>query len=761
LAHATGTPVRTQRLITLAATVALALATGFALGRVFLGAVSSYKLMFVALLSALVACALERRNLLAATLVSAVALVIVTGWFVAAHTLRLGLPTPSTIRAIVDQAQQVGNQARIQVAPAPPVPALMLAAVTATWAAVFSAHALAFRAGSPLLALLPPIALVAFADTVLDQVIKPIYGVVFLGAALVVIFADGLRRLQGWGPVWTGPGRDARLSRTAGRGARRVGFAALGLALIAPALIPGFGSKAIVSLGGNGNGSVRIDPLVNVAYSLQQGPDLNLFTVQTPTPTYYRWQVLPNFDGVSGFSPDVNPPTTSVVGNPSLNPDIDSGAMAHVTAVTQEFHFLNQFDSAWMPFAYPADYFPASSETIAWDSTNGVADIGGPIEAGTDYSVQSLLMHPTAADLKALPLAVAPKRYTYTGHVDGAIRTLAQQWTEGDTNTYDKVMDIENNLKTKYVYDTTVKRRTDESALVDFLFNDKRGFCEQFAAAMAIMLRTLGIPSRLAVGFDSGNRSPGGNASDTTWTVSAHDAHTWPEVLFPTYGWLQFEPTPAITPPSGETYLYEATAPPKAVCPPGKPKCDLGNHFGNGGKNQGARAHNDKHENITALERNGGSDPALTAPATPALAWYDGRKLLAVALVVALLFLLLVPPLRGLRRRRRLRRAANEPRRLILTTYDVFTERAGEMGFPRGPGETIEEYRRRVTGTGLLRNGDLDRLSDLTTAAAYGEREPGIAEAQDAGQAAGQTLTDLRRATPFARRLRGRYMRQG
>ncbi len=110
---------------------------------------------------------------------------------------------------MIDAAGLVGEQARVQVAPTEPLPPLMLAALTATWAAIFSAHALAFRAGSPILALLPPIALVAFADTVLEDVSAAVRGR-FLIAATAMIFADGLRRVQGWGPVWTGPGRDAR-----------------------------------------------------------------------------------------------------------------------------------------------------------------------------------------------------------------------------------------------------------------------------------------------------------------------------------------------------------------------------------------------------------------------------------------------------------------------------------------------------------------------------------------------------------------------
>ena len=149
---------------------------------------------------------MERRNLLLATAVSALGMLIAIGVFVFPETTWFGLPTLETISAAVRGAGLIGEQARIQVAPTAPLPPLLLAALTGTWAAIFSAHALAFRAGSPLLALLPPVALVAFADTVLEDVVRPVYGVAFLVAATAVVFADSLRRVQGWGPVWASSG---------------------------------------------------------------------------------------------------------------------------------------------------------------------------------------------------------------------------------------------------------------------------------------------------------------------------------------------------------------------------------------------------------------------------------------------------------------------------------------------------------------------------------------------------------------------------
>jgi hypothetical protein len=68
----------------------------------------------------------------------------------------------------------------------------------------------------------------------------------------------------------------------------------------------------------------------------------------------------------------------------------------------------------------------------------------------------------------------------------------------------------------------------------------KAGYCQHFAGAMALMLRYLGIPSRVAAGFTSGSY----DAHSHKWTVTDHNAHTWVEVYFPHYGWLQFDPTP-------------------------------------------------------------------------------------------------------------------------------------------------------------------------------------------------------------------------
>src|SRR5207237_1214004 len=78
--------------------------------------------------------------------------------------------------------------------------------------------------------------------------------------------------------------------------------------------------------------------------------------------------------------------------------------------------------------------------------------------------------------------------------------------------------------------------------LVEFVTKTRAGYCQHFAGAMALMLRYLGIPARVAVGFSSGRY----DAKRGVWTVTDHDAHAWVEVWFRGYGWLPFDPTPPV-----------------------------------------------------------------------------------------------------------------------------------------------------------------------------------------------------------------------
>jgi transglutaminase-like putative cysteine protease len=756
MARPQGTSPRAQRLIALLAVSAIAIATAFAFGRVFAGHGSTWRLMGVALASAAIACALERRSLALAVLVSAAALAVVIGLWVFPGTTWHGLPTLDTLRHALDASHLVGEQARIQAAPSPPLKPLMLASIVAMWAAIFSCHALAFRADSPLLALLPPVVMLAFADIVLEEFIKAQYGVVFLAAALAVVFADALRRVQGWGPVWTGPGSRARLSATASRGARRVAVAALGTAVVVPFLVPGFGSKAIFDISStNASDRIRIDPLVSIKASLSRRDPVEVFQVRSDAPSYWRMLSLTTFDGDT-WRPDLGDPGDVV------SPDtiLSAGAVG-TEPMEQTFTVSSDLGFPWLPAAYPPQQIEVADTTVRYNSSNGTATLDGELDAGAEYRVTSSRVQPTPAQLAVLafPPALGSVPSTSLGDVPAdvaaGIRLIAERWTEGAATDYERVLAIQDHLSddSEFTYDDTVPARDDSYTLLEFLTTTKRGFCQQFASAMAVMLRTLGFPSRVAIGYTPGTQDP----ETDVWHVTTSELHSWVEVQFPTYGWLAFEPTPGRTNPGANLYQN-----PSVSCPAGTPGCpDAG--AGGGSEAPGTTgAPSGLPPQLQNLDRRrfpGG--PPLPLPAFDTAGDQSRRVpaglvillLLAVSLVVALV----IPPLRALRRRARLMRAGHEPRALILATYDVFAERAADLGHPKTPGETIREYRTRLAAGGLITNGHLDRLTSIAGRAAYASVEPAASDAREASEAATSVLHDLRERTPISQRIAGQY----
>jgi transglutaminase-like putative cysteine protease len=759
MARPQGTSARTQRLNSGVATALLAVATSLALARVFVGGGATWRMLVAGLASGLIACALERRNLLLATAVSAVAMIVAVGLWVFPHTTFYGLPTMHTLHAIGAASRQVSELARVRVAPTPPAQPLLLAAMTSVWAAIFSAHALAFRAGSPLLALLPPVALVAFADTVVDRSVRPLYGVAFLIAAIALVFADGLRRVQGWGPVWLGPGREARLSRTAGRSARRVAAVSVLLALMAPVLVPGFGSKAVIDLGHSTGDHIEFDPLVSVASTLTQRRVLPVMHVQTDQPSYLRMLALSTFDGTT-WRPDLTAGTVAL-SDIVLSAATTPGVARHDSTITVD-GYLDGLPGLPVPYP-PVNVTGSIDEHVRYTPLSGALTLDENLERGTQYVVEWAESPATASALRGVAFQYHPPTeadVALPANTPQGIHQLALRWTSGQASTYDKVIAIQDHFRgPDFTYSVDVDHRDDGGTLLDFLTTSRRGFCQQFASGMAVMLRTLGIPARVAIGFTAGAKT---QDSTDTWTIKTSDAHAWVEVNFPGYGWLTFDPTPTIANPATVAYTQLGA---KADCSGSSHPCRNGNGTdtvtpeptGPGASRLPGKISNDQR----TAQKSGGvaTDAGTPLPVAPPDPWHRARPFVLLGFLAVLLGMASLPPIRALRRRVRLRRAAGNPTRLILTAYDVFTERAAELGLPRGRGETLEEYRLRVVASGARVNGHLDRLSSIASNAAYGPDEPDGQTARTASEAAHRAWKDMKRGTPLVTRLTGPFRR--
>jgi transglutaminase-like putative cysteine protease len=147
---------------------------------------------------------------------------------------------------------------------------------------------------------------------------------------------------------------------------------------------------------------------------------------------------------------------------------------------------------------------------------------------------------------------------------------LAQRLTGQFENPYDKASAVEAYLR-QFPYNTQIDPPPPGEDGVDyFLFNVKQGYCDYYASAMVIMLRSVGVPARFVAGYAPGDYDP----STNLYTVREDSAHAWVEVFFPTYGWVQFEPT-ASQPTVARATQAPAPAPAQTGGQMGNPDQDI------------------------------------------------------------------------------------------------------------------------------------------------------------------------------------------
>jgi protein-glutamine gamma-glutamyltransferase len=125
--------------------------------------------------------------------------------------------------------------------------------------------------------------------------------------------------------------------------------------------------------------------------------------------------------------------------------------------------------------------------------------------------------------------------------VDPRVRQFAQQITFNASSPFEKASAIEAYLRSHFGYTLDLPKTTPQDPIANFLFVRRQGHCEYFASSMAVMLRTLGIPSRVVNGFSGGEF----NDVSSQYVIRASDAHSWVEAYIPGEGWMEFDPTPA------------------------------------------------------------------------------------------------------------------------------------------------------------------------------------------------------------------------
>jgi transglutaminase-like putative cysteine protease len=188
------------------------------------------------------------------------------------------------------------------------------------------------------------------------------------------------------------------------------------------------------------------------------------------------------------------------------------------------------------PRSYPRSYLPYAQFELPERGASGLA---APTLAAAALAQEpsERLIGPPAPGLAPAQDRATASRIEASPY--GPMFALARRLAAGARSNYDVATRIERYLLSNYAYDEHVPAA--RYPLESFLFEEHRGYCQQFSGAMTLMLRMDGIPARVGAGFRPALYDP----SSGSWRVRALDAHSWVEVLFPGIGWVTFDPTPA------------------------------------------------------------------------------------------------------------------------------------------------------------------------------------------------------------------------
>jgi transglutaminase-like putative cysteine protease len=260
--------------------------------------------------------------------------------------------------------------------------------------------------------------------------------------------------------------------------------------------------------------------------------------------------------------------------------------------------------------------------------------------------------------------------------------------------------------------------------LVGFVVDTRSGYCQHFAGAMALMLRLLGIPARVAAGFVPGHYHDG------VWTVTDHDAHTWVEVWFRGYGWLAFDPTPGRGRLSGSyssTSLgFNAAAAAKLL----SRVVRGGEVFGAGGT-PAVIGHDDQRR----TPRSAADVPVFGLHAPPPPAHHTPSLLLFLLLLAAGVVAAIVVLKQG---RRKLRYVSRNPRRIASACAQELAEFLHDQRLPASRAATLHELSEAIAEEFSVDAGEFARVA---TIARYGP----LAEAAEAARRARVELRELKR----------------
>lgn len=389
----------------------------------------------------------------------------------------------------------------------------------------------------------------------------PVSWVYFVGAAagfLLLLSLDADDEVRGWGRLIPRAGESRPNAGLAVSGPRIAAIAivvAVVLPLLAPARPANLIADAFHNKHGSGGGiggtfgaadGVALDPFDALKGDLQRSKPVNLFTVtlaNTPeaTPFYLRANVLTNYSD-KGWSP-AHHGATEGVGVTFYDTSPPTPPQQSTASFTARIGITGLSDNPPV-FGRPVR-IDGVEGTTSWSREDELL-LGSRVHSGQQITEEVAQPVPTIADLQAAPAdypaELLPDRQVPAG-MPKAVTDLVATITAGLTNPYAKaraLSDYFTDTTNGFTYSLSTQAGDSGSDLVDFLTN-KRGFCQQYAAAMGIMLRMAGLPARVVLGYTHPVPDRSGS-----FNVTTNNAHSWVEAYFGGLGWVPFDPTPLV-----------------------------------------------------------------------------------------------------------------------------------------------------------------------------------------------------------------------
>jgi transglutaminase-like putative cysteine protease len=580
-------------------------------------------------------------------------LLLLLTWMFPSHQELIGLlPSPATFTHFGNLVGQAGTDTRSYGVPVPDRDGLLFVAVLGIGSVAIAVDLLTVVLRRPALAGLPMLAIYSVPVAVYVDSVPVLPFIVGAIGFLWLLVADNVDRVRRFGRRFTGDGRDVDVwepSPLAAAG-RRLAVIGVAAAVLLPLAVPGITTGLLSRLtqsgngiGGNGvgggNGS-RINLFASLTGQLRQTDTRELLKVTTTEakPLYLRVGVADKLN-TQGFttSPSSGQPLNKDMPDPRTNPDTADATYAKFSATVE----ATGLDQTMAPVYSTAIGVKNLDGNWQYDSGAQTVYSQRNTTRKQKYKIDYLRATYTPAELRtAQPLS--PQNLLFQRNTqapaDPTVEAKVATLIKGRSTDYDKVRAIYDffSRDNGFSYSLQTQIGTSGSDIASFLTN-KTGYCQQYAAAMAWMVRAAKIPARVAFGFTRGTKN------GDTYTITNRNAHAWTEVYLDGFGWVPFDATPASdiagSARGDSGWAPDTDAPSSTVSPTATGQAP--------GANQSAAAPGanrpDRDVNAGTGAGANGADPSSTS-------W---AALLTAGLAALLIALLLVPAVRRTMVRRR------------------------------------------------------------------------------------------------------------